>query len=140
MRYLEEVSPTYDIINPRYTYEARQQEFDVDRSGNGSYNMVFGNTKFNTVRVGYTYEKNGFTNRDVQANPPVALVDLPPTFSMLTFTDKTRNGALFRINNAYEISDTLLAVHPQLARGEQRLQGRASSTSTRRSSCRTRPT
>jgi hypothetical protein len=106
VRYLEEDSPTYDIINPRYTWEARQQEYDVDRSGNGSYNMVFGNTKFNTVRVGYTYEKNGFTNRDVQADPPKRLADLPPTFSMLTFTDKTRNGALFRINDSYEISDT----------------------------------
>ncbi len=106
VRYLEEDSPTYDIINPRFTWEARQQEYDVDRSANGSYNWVFGNTKFNTARVGYTYEKNGFTNRDVQADPPARLMDLPPTFNMLTFTDKTRNGALFRIDNSYEVSDT----------------------------------
>ena len=105
-RYLQEVSPTYDIINPRFTYEARQQEHDVDRSGNASYNTVFGNNKFNTIRVGYTYEKNGFTNKDVQGPDAVALADLPPTFQMLTFTDKVRNGALFRINDAYEFSDT----------------------------------
>ena len=106
VRYLQENSPTFDIINPRYTWEARQQEFDIDKSGNGSYNMVFGNTRFNTVRVGYTYERNGFTNRDVQGDNPKALVDLPPTFQMLTFTDRTRNGGLFRINDSYELSDT----------------------------------
>ena len=105
-RYLQEVSPTYDIINPRYTYAARQQEDHVDRSGNASYNTVFGNSKFNTIRVGYTYEKNGFTNKDVQGSNAVALADLAPTFQMLTFTDKVRNGALFRINDSYEISDT----------------------------------
>ncbi|MEQ1911487.1 MAG: carboxypeptidase regulatory-like domain-containing protein, partial [Vicinamibacterales bacterium] len=106
VRYLEEDSPTYDIINPRFTYAARQQEFDVDRSGNASYNTVLGNTKFNTLRAGYTYEKNGFTNKDVQGANAVALADLPPTFQMLTFTDKVRNGALFRINDSYEISNT----------------------------------
>jgi hypothetical protein len=105
-RYLQEISPTYDIINPRFTYAARQQEYDVDRSGNASYNTVFGNNKFNTVRVGYTYEKNGFTNKDVQGSNAVALAELPPTFQMLTFTDKVRNGALFRINDAYEFSNT----------------------------------
>ena len=97
----------------------------MDRSGNGSYNLVFGNTKFNTIRVGYTYEKNGFTNRDVQADPPVALVDLPPTFDMLTFMDKTRNGALFRINNSYEVSDSYSQFISNWLGRRQRLQDRS---------------
>jgi hypothetical protein len=106
VRYLEEDSPTYDIVSGRVTLASRQQEFDIDRSGNGAYNVVFSNTRFNTLRVGYTYEKNGFTNKELQADPPVAMVDLPPTFNMLTFTDGTTPGALFRIDSSYELSDT----------------------------------
>ena len=106
VRYLEEDSPTYDIVSGRVTLASRQQEFDIDRSGNGAYNLVFSNTKFNTIRVGYTYERNGFTNKELQASPPAAMIDLPPTFNMLTFTDGTTPGALFRIDNSYEVSDT----------------------------------
>jgi hypothetical protein len=106
VRYLEEDSPTYDIVSGRVTLAARQQEFDIDRSGNAAYNSVFGNTRFNTLRVGYTYEKNGFTAKELQEDPPKAMVDLPPTLNMLTFTDGTIPGALFRIDSSYEISDT----------------------------------
>ncbi|HUR33309.1 MAG TPA: carboxypeptidase regulatory-like domain-containing protein [Vicinamibacterales bacterium] len=106
VRYLEEDSPTYDIVSGRVTLASRQQEFDIDRSGNGAYNVVFSNTRFNTLRVGYTYEKNGFTNKELQTDPPTAMVDLPPTLNMLTFTDGTTPGALFRIDSSYELSDT----------------------------------
>jgi Carboxypeptidase regulatory-like domain len=106
VRYLEEVSPTYDRVSGRITLAARDQEYDVDRSANGAYNMVFGNTKFNTLRVGYTYEKNGFTAKELQEDPPIPLMDLSPTLAMLTFTDGTRNTAQFRINTAYELSNT----------------------------------
>jgi hypothetical protein len=106
VRYLEEDSPTYDIVSGRVTLASRQQEFDIDRSGNGAYNLVFSNTRFNTVRVGYTYEKNGFTNKELQADPPTPMTELPPTFNMLTFTDGTTPGALFRIDSSYELSDT----------------------------------
>lgn len=128
VRYLEEDSPTYDIINPRYTWEARQQEFDVDRSGNASYNTVFGNTRFNTLRVGYTYEKNGFTNREVQGANAKPMVDLPPTFQMLTFTDRTRNGALFRIDDSYEISNTFSQFIPNRLGGNNDLKAGVSFT------------
>ena len=46
------------------------QEFDIDRSTGGTYNLVFGNTKFNQVRVGYTHEKNGFTEPELQTRIP----------------------------------------------------------------------
>lgn len=118
VRYLEEVSPTYDIVQPRVTQAVRDQEYDVDRSANGSYNLVFGNTRFNTLRVGYTYEKNGFTNKDIQADPPKAMVDLPPTLTMLTFTDGAYSSALFRIDNSYEISDTYSQFIPHWLGGD----------------------
>lgn len=118
VRYLEEVSPTYDRVSGRVTLASRDQEFDVDRSGNGAYNTVFGNTKFNTIRVGYTYEKNGFTAKELQQDPPIPLADLPPTLTMLTFTDGTRNTAQFRINTAYEISDTYSQFIPRWLGGD----------------------
>ena len=64
-RYLVEVSPTYDRISGRRTQVAKDQEFDVDRTAVATWNTVLGNTKFNTVRGGYTWEKNGFTAKEV---------------------------------------------------------------------------
>jgi hypothetical protein len=112
-RYLVEKSPTYNRIAGRWTLASKDQEFDLDRSTGGSWNTIFGNTRFNTVRAGYTYEKNGFTAKEVQDGVP--MVDLPPTLSMLTFTDGTRNGALFRIDGAYEVSETFSQFVPQWA-------------------------
>lgn len=119
VRFLEEDSPTYNRVAGRWTLASRDQEFDVDRTAGGSWNTVFGNTRFNQVRVGYTYEKNGFTAPEVQKGVPLA--DLPPTLSMLTFFDGTRPGALFRINNAYEIAETFTHFVPEWAGGDHDL-------------------
>ena len=118
-RYMVEYSPTYQRVAGRWTLASRDQEFDIDRSTGGSWNTVFGNTRFNQVRVGYTHEKNGFTAPEVQKGVPLA--DLPPTLSMLTFTDGTRNGALFRIDNAYEVTETFSQYVPQWAGGDHDL-------------------
>jgi Carboxypeptidase regulatory-like domain len=103
IRFLQETSPTYDRVAGRWTLASRDQEYDVDRLAGGKFATVFGNTRFNEIRFGYTHEKNGFTAKEVQAGVP--MVDLPPTLSLLTFTDGTRNGAQFRIDDAYEISE-----------------------------------
>jgi hypothetical protein len=118
-RFLEEDSPTYDRISGRRTLAAKDQEYDVDRSAGGHWNSIFGNTRFNTVRASYTYEKNGFTAAEVQNGVPLA--NLPPTFNMLTFLDGTANGALFRINHSYEISETFTQFLPQWAGGDHDL-------------------
>ncbi len=117
-RFLQEVSPTYDRVAGRWTLASRDQEYDVDRTAGGAWNTVFGNTRFNQVRVGYTYEKNGFTAKELQQTPPIPMTQLPPTLSMLTFTDGTRNGALFRLDNAYEVSETFTQFVPQWLGGE----------------------
>jgi hypothetical protein len=117
-RYLSEVSPTYNRVAGRWTLASRDQEYDVDRTVGGAWNTVFGNTRFNQVRVGYTYEKNGFTAKELQSDPPVPMTQLPPTLTMLTFTDGTRNGALFRLDNAYEVSETFTQFVPQWLGGE----------------------
>jgi hypothetical protein len=117
-RFLQEISPTYDRVAGRWTLASRDQEFDVDRTVGGAWNSVFGNTRFNQIRAGYTYEKNGFTAKELQQDPPIPMTQLPPTLSLLTFTDGTRNAALFRIDNAYEISETFTQFVPQKFGGE----------------------
>jgi hypothetical protein len=122
-RFLEEDSPTYNRVAGRWTLASRDQEYDVDRSAGGNWNTIFGNSRFNTVRAGWTYEKNGFTAKEVQDGVP--MVDLPPTLSLLTFTDGTRNGALFRIDNAYEVSETFSQFVPAWGGGSHDLKAGA---------------
>ena len=109
-RYLVEYSPTYDRVARKETPAGRDQEFDIDRSTGGNFNSVFGNTRFNQVRIGYTHEKNGFTAPELQHGQ--MMVDVAPTLSMLTFFDGPNNGALFRIDNAYEVSETFTQFKP----------------------------
>jgi Carboxypeptidase regulatory-like domain len=110
-RYLFEVSPTYDRISGRRTQVAKDQEYDVDRTAVATWNSVFGNTRFNTLRGAYTWEKNGFTAKEVQDGIP--MTELPPSLTMLTFLDGFANGAQFRINGAYEVSDSFSWFVPQ---------------------------
>ena len=110
-RYLVEVSPTYDRVSGRRTQVARDQEYDVDRTAVATWSSVFGNTRFNTLRAAYTWEKNGFTAKEVQDGIP--MTELPVSLTMLTFLDGFANGAQFRINGAYEVSDSYSWFVPQ---------------------------
>ena len=123
-RFLEEDSPTYNRVAGRWTLASRDQEYDVDRNAGGNWNTVFGNTRFNQIRAGYTYEKNGFTAKEVVDGVP--MTELPPTLTMLTFTDGTRNGALFRMDNAYEVSESFTQFVPEWAGGSHDLKFGAS--------------
>ena len=114
-RYLVEVSPTYDRIAGRRAQVAKDQEFDVDRTAVATWSSVFGNTRFNTLRAGYTWEKNGFTAKEVQDGVP--MTELPPSLTMLTFLDGFANGAQFRINSSYEVSDSFSWFVPRLVAG-----------------------
>jgi len=118
-RFLEEVSPTYNRVAGRWTLASRDQEYDVDKNMGGNWNTILGNNRFNQVRVGYTYEKNGFTAKEVQDGVP--MTELPPTLTMLTFVDGTRNGALFRIDNAYEVSESFTQFVPEWGGGSHDL-------------------
>ena len=119
VRFLEEDSPTYNRVAGRWTLASRDQEYDVDRTAGGNWNTVLGNTRFNQVRVGYTHEKNGFTAPEVQRGIPQA--DLAPTLSMLTFIDGPRSGALFRIDNSYDVSEAFTQFVPHWAGGSHDL-------------------
>jgi hypothetical protein len=48
----------------------------------------------------------------------VPMTDLPPTLTMLTFLDGTAPGALFRIDKAYEISESFTQFVPEWGGGD----------------------
>ena len=118
-RYLVEVSPTYDRVSGRRTQIARDQEFDVDRTAVATWSSVFGNNRFNTLRAGYTWEKNGFTAKEVQDGIP--MTELPLSYTMLTFLDGFANGAQFRINASYEVSDSYAWFVPEMLGGSHEI-------------------
>jgi carboxypeptidase family protein len=118
-RFLQEVSPTYNRVAGRWTLASRDQEYDVDKNIGGNWNTIFGNNRFNQIRAGYTYEKNGFTAKEVQDGVP--MTELTPTLTMLTFVDGTRNGAQFRIDNAYEVSESFTQFVPEWGGGSHDL-------------------
>src|SRR5262245_6710373 len=118
-RYLVEYSPTYGRVARKETPAGRDQEFDIDRSASANYSSVFGNTKFNQVRFGYTHEKNGFTAPEVQNG--ILMVDVAPTLQLLTFYDGPNNGALYRIDDAYEVSESYTHFLPGKIGGDHNL-------------------
>ena len=118
-RFLQEVSPTYNRVAGRWTLASRDQEYDVDKNMGGNWNTILGNNRFNQIRAGYTYEKNGFTAKEVQDGVP--MTQLAPTLTMLTFVDGTRNGAQFRIDNAYELSESFTQFVPEWGGGSHDL-------------------
>jgi len=119
-RYLVEYSPTFKRLARTETPAGLDQEFDIDRTTGGKWNLVMGNTRVNELRVGYTHEKNGFTAPEIQDGIPA--VNLAPTLQMLSsWFDGPNNGALFRIDNAYEVSEAYSWFVPKLAGGNNDL-------------------
>ena len=134
----KETSPTYDLVSGRV--DAGLAPAGVRHRpvlATAPRTSSFRNTS-TPIRVGYTYERNGFTNKELQANPPAAMIDLPPTLNMLTFTDGTTPGALPH-RQLIRSRDTLLQFIPDWLGGNNDFKvGRRSST--RRSSCPIKPT
>lgn len=118
-RYLVEYSPTFGRVARKETLAGRDQEFDIDRNTGAKWNTVLGNNRVNELRVGYTHEKNGFTVPEVQDGVP--MINVAPTLSLLTFFDGPNNGALFRIDNAYEVSEAYSQYLPQKMGGDHDL-------------------
>jgi hypothetical protein len=118
-RFTIEKSPTFDRVGSRVSLAGRDQEFDDDRLAGGSFNSIFGNNRFNTIRAGWTYEKNGFTDARIQNGTPQT--ELAPTLTMATFADGPPRGAQFRINDSYEISDAFSQFIPSFLGGDHDL-------------------
>lgn len=104
VRYLQETSPTFDQVSGRWSLAAIREEADVDRTSVGTWNTVFSNNTFNTVRGAVTYEDNVFATPEFFDGVPQT--ERPPTLMMLTFRDQQAPDANQRINYSYQLDDS----------------------------------
>ncbi|MCC7034909.1 MAG: TonB-dependent receptor [Acidobacteria bacterium] len=110
VRYLREDSPTYDGISGYITYAARRDERDIDETVVGTWNTVFGNNKFNTIRFSRTYEDNPFASPEWLSG--THQWDLPPSYQMLSFVDNYTTAAGTRIDTAYQLDESFSMFKP----------------------------
>jgi len=106
VRWLREDSPQYNQIIGAVTLAASREENDVDQTVVTSLNSVLGNTRVNTLRVGWTQEDVAFANPCFNGNGRDQSA-CAPTLAFQTFTDQQNATAQARVNDAIQIEDTL---------------------------------
>ena len=104
VRWLREDSPQFNQVIGAVTLAAAREEQDLDQTLVGSLNSVLGNTRVNTLRIAWTQEDVLFGNPCFNQGSQALC---PPTLSYLTFSDQQNSTAQARINNAYQIEDTV---------------------------------
>ncbi len=106
VRWLRESSPQFNQIIGNVTLEAAREESDVDQTIVGSFNSVLGNTRVNTLRLSWTQEDVSFGNPCFNTNGRVQAA-CPPTLSFESFTTGNSDVAQARVNDAYQLENTL---------------------------------
>ncbi len=117
VRWLRESSPQLNQIVPvvltvpiavtlPVTPNASREENDVDQTVVATLNSVLGHNRLNTVRVNFTQEDVSFANANFNANGQDQAA-LKPQLNYLTFVDQQSSVAQARVNDAYQIDDTL---------------------------------
>ncbi len=107
VRWLRELSPQRNqaITPPLITSAAIREEDDKDQTVLGTFSSVFGSTKLNSLRVGWTQEDVAFANPCFNGNGR-DLTLCEPTLAFQTFNDQQDNTAQARVNDAYQVEDT----------------------------------
>jgi carboxypeptidase family protein/TonB-dependent receptor-like protein len=105
VRYLRELSPQRNQAIGQVTPAAVREEDDKDQTLVATMSSVFGSTKLNALRVGWTQEDVAFANACFNGNGQ-SQIDCPPTLAFQTFTDQQANTAQARVNDAYQIENT----------------------------------
>ena len=117
VRWLRESSPQLNQIVPAVlvapvvgtfpvTQNASREENDVDQTIVGTLNTVLSNNRLNTFRLNFTQEDVAFANPGFNGNGQDQAA-LKPTLNYLTFIDQQSNVAQARVNDAYQIDDTM---------------------------------
>ena len=88
------------------TENASREENDVDQTVVATLNSVMGNNRFNTFRVNFTQEDVAFANPNFNGNGQDQAA-LMPTLVYTSFVDQQSNVAQARVNDAYQIDDTM---------------------------------
>ncbi|MEO5894394.1 MAG: TonB-dependent receptor [Vicinamibacterales bacterium] len=105
VRWLRESSPQFNQIIGDVTLDAAREEADVDQTVVGSVNSVLGNTRVNTMRLGWTQEDVAFANPCFNTNGHVQ-ANCQPTLNFQTYTAQQSTTAQARVNDAYQLEDT----------------------------------
>ena len=105
MRWLFENSPQNPQFNPGVTIDSLREETDIDQTVVGQLNSIFGNTKFNTMRMSWTMEDINRSNPQYFDNGQKQW-ELPATQSYLSFIDVQNPAGERRINHAWNIENT----------------------------------
>jgi hypothetical protein len=109
VRWLRESSPQENLLLPaagrQSALAAVRAEADVDQALVGAVQSVLGNTRVNTLRLGFTREDVAFASPGFNGNGRRQDL-LPPTLQYPTFIDQQSEVAQARINNAYSVEDT----------------------------------
>ncbi|MGB2714994.1 MAG: TonB-dependent receptor [Vicinamibacterales bacterium] len=106
VRWLREYSPQFNQIIGSVTLEASREEDDLDQTVVTSLNSVMGNTRVNSLRIGWTQEDVSFANPCFNGNGRIQS-NCQPTLAFQTFTTQQSSVAQARINDAVQIEDTL---------------------------------
>jgi hypothetical protein len=105
LRYLRELSPQRNQAIGLVTPGAVREEDDKDQTVVAALSSVFGNTKLNALRIGWTQEDVSFGNPCFNGNGRDQ-AGCDPTLAFQTFTDQQANTAQARVNDAYQIENT----------------------------------
>ena len=110
VRWLREASPQRNqAIAPAVGIQvapgAIREEDDKDQTVVGTISSVFGSTKLNSFRAGWTQEDVAFANPCFNGNGRNQ-IDCAPTLTFQTFQDQQSAVAQARVNDAYQIEDT----------------------------------
>ena len=116
VRWLRESSPQLNQIVPAVytapiavtpvTANASREENDVDQTLVATLNSVLGGNRLNTLRVNFTQEDVAFANANFNGNGQDQAA-LLPQLNYLTFVDQQNAVAQARVNDAYQIDDTM---------------------------------
>ena len=117
VRWLRESSPQLNQIVPAVytvpiavtlpvTANASREENDVDQTLVATLNSVLGSNRLNTFRMNWTQEDVAFANANFNANGQDQTA-LLPQLNYLTFVDQQNAVAQARVNDAYQIDDTM---------------------------------
>ena len=105
MRWLFENSPQNPQFNPGNTIDSLREETDIDQTVVGQLNSIFGNTRFNTLRMSWTMEDINRSNPQYFANGQKQW-ELPASQQYLSFIDTQNPAGERRINHAWHLENT----------------------------------
>lgn len=110
VRWLRESSPQLNQIIGvgalQAAAAAAREENDHDQTIVGTLNSTLGHNRLNTLRLNFTQEDVAFANPAFNANGQDQAA-LKPQLNYLTFLDQQNATAQARVDNAYELDDTL---------------------------------